>query len=55
MDEVNGYRSYRCGTCGDGKIVMTVVEPELGLWAWEISCGNGHVWVPVPGTVVVFG
>lgn len=38
---------YRCGTCGSQELVVTAI-PD----AWVVSCGEGHVITPVPGTII---
>jgi hypothetical protein len=36
--------------------LATVPDPgrEPHPWRWKLSCGQGHEWVPMPGTVVTF-
>lgn len=50
--------NYRHGV-EDGWDTWTVVDPPPDapppIWIWEISCGNGHVWSPTPGTEVLIG
>ena len=43
---------YRCGTCGSQVLII-----EHPLDNWQLSCGNGHRIIGMPGTrwVVVMG
>jgi hypothetical protein len=44
---------YECGTCGSRTLVIEAVWiVEAGQGGWRIHCDKGHVWLPVPGTVI---
>ncbi len=39
----------RCGTCDAESFVLEATSTST----WELRCANGHVWVPVPGTIII--
>lgn len=41
---------YSCGTCGSPVLIIEAIAgvPDR----WELRCGVGHRWIPIPGTVV---
>ena len=41
MTKDDRVETYRCGTCGDGVLVVFSQGPQ-----WEVRCGNGHEYVP---------
>jgi hypothetical protein len=44
---------YECGTCGSLTLVIEAVWlPAAEEGGWRIHCDTGHVWIPVPGTVI---
>jgi hypothetical protein len=46
--------AYKCGTCQSRVLTARVADRKRTdtQWQWELMCGNGHVWVPVPGTEI---
>lgn len=43
-----GEMTYKCGTCGN-KDLLVVARYDGG---WNVSCGNAHFIVPIPGMVI---
>lgn len=41
-----------CRVCEDPLLVLTAGHDGQSHYRWRLTCGNGHEWVAVPGTVL---
>ena len=44
---------FDCTVCEDPQLVLTAGLGIQNSYLWRLTCGNGHEWVAVPGTVLV--
>lgn len=41
-----------CAVCENPVLVLTAGWDGVNHYRWWLTCGNGHEWVAVPGTVL---
>ena len=44
-----------CTVCEDPRLVLNAGWDGQNDYRWRLTCGNGHKWVAVPGTVLTIG